>query len=108
MFKSLTSAAISEVQNEYGIDDVSINWRRPQDKSHGDISTAIALQLAKEVGKSPRDIAEKICTALGKDESVDRCEVAGAGYVNIWLKPNALNKKGACAPFLLLNVLCFL
>jgi len=90
VFKSLTSAAISEVQNEYGIDDVSINWRRPQDKSHGDISTAIALQLAKEVGKSPRDIAEKICTALGKDESVDRCEVAGAGYVNIWLKPNAL------------------
>lgn len=90
MYETLTDAASDALSQSFGLKDVSFDWRRPQESTHGDLSTAIALRLSKEVGKNPQEIAQVLCDALSAVEDVDRTELAGPGYVNVWLTPEAL------------------
>ena len=89
MFSSLTSAAEKHLQTEGGIDGVTLDWSPPQNAEHGDICTSIALRIAKKVNKQPREIADALAKALSGHGDVEKAEVAGAGYVNLWLKPSA-------------------
>lgn len=60
----------------------------PRDKSFGDIATNIALLLAKQVGKSPRDFAHSIADALKTQSvAVESVSVDGPGFINITLTP---------------------
>ena len=54
---------------------------------HGDIATPIALGLAKQARMAPRNIAEKIVTHIDLDShpSIHKVDVAGAGFINIYL-----------------------
>ncbi len=90
VFSSLSQAAEEVMKSAYNVGDVSVSWERPQDSSHGDIATPLALQAAKKAGASPREIAEKIAEAMNALEDTEKVEVAGPGYVNIWLTPEAL------------------
>ncbi len=67
-----------------------VEWQKPKEASHGDITTIVALKIAREKNAKPQDIAEQIATEIAKSSSVEKAEVAGAGYVNVWLKPPAL------------------
>ncbi len=69
-----------------------IPLEHPDNFTHGDYTTPVALQLAKIVGKSPRVIAESIVTALQKQHNtaIDRIEIAGAGFINMWLSESWL------------------
>ncbi len=89
MFSTLTQTAQKHLQTEEGIDGAVIDWSPPQNPEHGDIATSVALRFAKKVNKSPREIAEKLANALASHEDVEKAEVAGAGYVNVRLKPSA-------------------
>lgn len=56
----------------------------PQNPDHGDLSTNIAMQLAKELKKSPRAVATDIITNLTYEKSfVSGLEIAGPGFINI-------------------------
>lgn len=90
MFSSLTSEAHLVLKNLYGLENIDLHWEAPKEAEHGDVSTAVALRLAKQLGKSPREIAENIAHSLSASTVVEKCEVAGAGYVNIWMKANVL------------------
>lgn len=90
MFQTLTSAAEKHLQTVGNIDGISIDWTPPQSADHGDIATAIALRIAKNVKMKPQDIAAGLVKALEGHGDVEKAEVAGAGYVNVWLKPAAL------------------
>jgi arginyl-tRNA synthetase len=58
----------------------------PRQPEHGDFATNAALVLARRLGRPPRETAERIASALAADRSVaDRVEVAGPGFVNVWL-----------------------
>ena len=61
----------------------------PKDPTHGDMATNVAMVLAKELGKKPRDLAEQIAVMLTLhcSDLVDRVEVAGPGFINLTLKP---------------------
>ena len=56
---------------------------------HGDIATPVALILSKILKKPPRVIAEAIIQDFPESPWVDHLEVAGAGFVNIFLTPQA-------------------
>jgi arginyl-tRNA synthetase len=57
----------------------------PKDAKFGDLATNLALVLAKEVGKKPRDLALAIQAAVqGNDPEIDRVEVAGPGFLNFF------------------------
>lgn len=62
----------------------------PKDKEHGDYSTNIAMRLAKELHKSPRDIALALKDNLMKDDFVTNVEIAGPGFINFYLKKDSI------------------
>src|SRR3990167_978711 len=90
MFEPLQSKAQKILRTEYGVKNVTVEWERPAQADFGDLATPVAMQLAKELKKNPKVIAETLAEKLAKDSSVEKAEVAGPGYVNVWLKPQAL------------------
>ena len=61
----------------------------PRDASHGDMATNAAMVLAKEARAKPRDLAEAIAAKLRSDDLIAAVEVAGPGFINLTLKPQA-------------------
>ncbi len=61
----------------------------PRDATHGDLATNAAMVLAKNAGKKPRELAEEIAQKLRADNLLAKVEVAGAGFINLTLKPAA-------------------
>lgn len=70
--------------------DGMIKLEVPKDKQHGDFACNIAMILAKPLRSAPRSIAEKIVSHINADGDIERCEVAGAGFINFYLKPDYL------------------
>jgi arginyl-tRNA synthetase len=64
--------------------DVEVVLTRP-DAQFGDWTTNVALQLAKPLGKNPREIAERIAGLLRSNEDFSDVTVAGPGFINITL-----------------------
>jgi arginyl-tRNA synthetase len=58
---------------------------RPSDAAHGDYATNVALQLAGAQRRPPRELAEEIAGAAVSRGLAARGEVAGPGFVNLWL-----------------------
>jgi len=61
-----------------------------RDKKHGDFAANVAMILAKPAQKKPRDIAEHIIQFLPASPYVQKVEVAGPGFINFFLSPQAL------------------
>lgn len=59
----------------------------PSDSSHGDLAANWALVLSKQLKKNPREIALLLKGALPEDPWVQRAEVAGPGFLNLFLTP---------------------
>lgn len=89
MFPSLSLAASTTLTRVYGR-ETDVSWRLPDDLEHGDATTTVALSMAKTLGKPPREIAEALAEGLRDLPEVTKAEVAGAGYVNVWLTSTAL------------------
>ena len=72
----------------------------PNKKDFGDLNSNVAMQLAPTLKKNPRAIAQEIADNF-KDEAIEKIEIAGPGFLNIFLKDdylkelsiNLLNKK---------------
>jgi arginyl-tRNA synthetase len=71
---ALASAAGADVELE-----------RPGEPEHGDYATNVALRLAGTRRQAPRDVAAEIADAAAGLDAVDRAEVAGPGFVNLFL-----------------------
>jgi arginyl-tRNA synthetase len=66
-----------------------ITVERTRDAQHGDFATNIALRLAKAARRNPRELAQAIAAALPDNQLIERTEVAGAGFINFYLKSAA-------------------
>jgi arginyl-tRNA synthetase len=64
---------------------------KPRQKDHGDWSTNIALVLAPRAGRPPRAVAEAVAARIPKDDLVRRVEVAGPGFINLFLSDRWLH-----------------
>ncbi len=68
-------------------------FESPKVAAHGDLATTAAMQLAKPLKRNPRQLAQELCAALLADAAyvrwVDAVEIAGPGFINIRLKPEA-------------------
>jgi len=63
-----------------------LELERPAEPEHGDYATNVALQLAGTRRRAPREIAAKIAEAAAGIDVVERAEVAGPGFVNLFLR----------------------
>lgn len=65
----------------------------PKDKTHGDYSTNMAMQLARIAKKAPRQIAEEIVASFDKGKaSIEKLDIAGPGFINFYMNNQYLTK----------------
>jgi arginyl-tRNA synthetase len=62
-----------------------IQLERPKQVQHGDFACNIAMQLAKELRGNPRAIAQQLLAALPASPDLEKAEIAGAGFINLFL-----------------------
>ncbi len=78
LYKQLTSI-IAELQYP----PVEVIFDKPKVEAHGDLTTNVAMILAKSVGKNPRQIAQSIIEKLPINNSfLSAVEIAGPGFIN--------------------------
>ena len=65
---------------------------RPKSIDHGDLSSNIALVIAKALKKSPRTVAQEIVEKIPSTRSFSKIEIAGAGFLNFYFSSNTHNK----------------
>ena len=70
----------------------SINLEIPRDSSFGDFSTNIAMIKAKELKKSPIEIAKEIVPLISNIDFIENVNIAGAGFINIKIKDSFIWK----------------
>jgi len=85
----LASAVREAVHRTYGVELDGIHVERPNDPTHGDFATNVALANARVLRRNPREVAENLVGAL-EAPFVREAEVAGPGFVNFRLTSEAL------------------
>ncbi len=87
----LFAQALRVVLKEENLDQASallaagLSIERPKQASHGDYACNLAMQLAKPLKRSPREIAQALVAALPASPVVEKVEIAGAGFINVFL-----------------------
>ena len=87
LLASLTRLAGSVLPQMPAADAVVVE--RTRDAQHGDFASNVALRLAKAARRNPRELASAIVAALPENTLLARAEVAGAGFINFHLAPQA-------------------
>jgi arginyl-tRNA synthetase len=73
------------------VDGVEVRLDRPREEAHGDVATNLALQLAKPLGKRPREVAQALVDALEAPAGlIQKVEIAGPGFINFFLAESAV------------------
>ncbi len=82
-------AMVAEGELPNGLDYGPISVEPPRDPAHGDMATNAAMVLAKPADMAPRRIAESLAARLESDGRIAAAEVAGPGFLNFRLAPQA-------------------
>ncbi len=67
----------------------AVTVERPKQAAHGDYASNVALQHAKLLRRNPREFAQALIGALPPSPIVERTEIAGAGFINLFLSAAA-------------------
>ncbi len=63
----------------------AVTLERPKQTQHGDYASNIAMQLAKQLQRNPRDVAKGLIGALPPSAYLKKAEIAGPGFINFYL-----------------------
>jgi arginyl-tRNA synthetase len=90
-FKSHLAELFAQALREVAPDAVQteILIERPKLATHGDYACNLAMQLAKPLRKSPREIAKALLAALPESDVIEKLEIAGAGFINVFITTTA-------------------
>jgi arginyl-tRNA synthetase len=64
-----------------------VQWEVPREARHGDYATNAAMALAREARRPPRKIAEAVVANFPETDVIERLEIAGPGFLNVFLSP---------------------
>jgi len=90
--KQLLVEAVSRLQEQDILKKEAVNAihiERARDVKHGDFACNIAMVLAKQAKRNPRDLAELIIAHLSPSDIVEKTEIAGPGFINFYLTRTA-------------------
>lgn len=82
--KEIIFCALKELNIDF--DDQKIVIEVPKKRENGNFSSNIAMQLTKVLNDNPRNIAEKIVEIIKNNEEISKIDIAGPGFINIYLK----------------------
>jgi arginyl-tRNA synthetase len=80
----ISSAVESCLAAQFGL-TARIALEQPKQSSFGELAIPVAFQLARQLKKAPRQIAEQLIAGLGPIDGVAALEIAGNGYINVRL-----------------------
>jgi arginyl-tRNA synthetase len=66
----------------------ALQWEVPREERHGDYASNVALTLARPARQAPRKVAEAIAAHFPETPAVERIEIAGPGFLNVFLRPS--------------------
>jgi len=70
-----------------------LQLNKPQETSHGDYATNIAMTLTRKLKRNPREIAQEIIDFLEYDSNkISKIEIAGPGFINFFFTPSFVNE----------------
>jgi arginyl-tRNA synthetase len=69
--------------------DSAIEVENTRDAQHGDFASNLAMRLAKATRQNPRKLAQALLRALPASPAVAKVDIAGAGFINFFLSPDA-------------------
>jgi arginyl-tRNA synthetase len=81
------------LRRQYQLDVENIVIAQPPNVALGEYALPLAFELAKQLRKAPRKIAEEIVAGIGEVPGIDKFEVAGAGYINVRIQRSAFAKE---------------
>src|SRR5258707_14323385 len=73
--------------------EVGIEVENTRDAQHGDFASNLAMRLGKATRQNPRKLAEALAGALPPSTAVAKVEIAGAGFINFFLKDDAYHQE---------------
>src|SRR5688572_10340016 len=88
--KALRDTGRSTAADRFGVELDMIAAETPPKTELGDLAFPVAFELAKKIKeatgekRNPREIAETLKSALEAHDPVDRVEIAGPGYLNVF------------------------
>ncbi len=84
---------IREAVSRLGAEVPYVELEVPRDEKFGDISTPVAMTLARPLRRAPRQIAEEIAGSLEEDPAIQSVDVAGPGFLNFRISTDFLLKE---------------
>jgi arginyl-tRNA synthetase len=72
---------------------IFVGIERTRDAAHGAFTSNVAMRLAKAAGQSPRKFAQALVAALPESPGVASAEVAGNGFINFFIAPDAMARE---------------
>ena len=92
-YAALLAGVLDDLESEgaipAGLDRKNVAVEPPRDASHGDLATNAAMVLAKAAQTNPRTLAGLIAPKLQAIPAVTSVEIAGPGFINLRLSPDA-------------------
>jgi arginyl-tRNA synthetase len=86
-------AALPEALVPAAARDVGIEVENTRDAQHGDFASNLAMRLGRATRQNPRKVAEALTAALPPSDSIAKVEIAGAGFINFFLKDDAYHRE---------------
>lgn len=91
ILKQLILAARQLWGDQLAVDSIEVTF--PDDPAFGDLATNAALVLSRQIKMAPRDAAGQLMGVVERWPEVKRCEVAGPGFINLWLQDERLTQE---------------
>jgi arginyl-tRNA synthetase len=90
----ILKTVLKEIGKENGIDfsNKKVSIQENKEKAHGDYASNLAMVIAKDLSKSPREVAEMITSLLPPAKWIERVNIAGPGFINFYLKKDTHNE----------------
>src|SRR5436309_9298720 len=79
----LREALAGYIREKYGV-ELAIVLERPPKIEMGEAASPVCFELAKQLKRAPRQIAQEIANGLGRVEGIAKVDVAGGGYLNAY------------------------
>ena len=87
----LSKWAVTNFNSIFNIECSEVSFVPTANENFGDFQCNAAMSLAKTLKMSPRDIAQKFSSEVVLPDYVEKVEVAGPGFINVYLKNSALS-----------------